>query len=167
LNDATLAALKEALDDEYKARATYRAVIDRFGEVRPFVNIIASEQRHIEALWRQYRRHGLEPPEDRWAGTVDAPASIEEACRQTAQAERDNEAMYDRLLGAIDQPEIRRVMSRLQEASRERHLPAFERCLERGDRRRGPRDHGARGDGDEGAPRRHRRRRRRGRGCRH
>jgi len=110
LDDATLTALSEALDDEYKARATYRAVLDRFGEVRPFVNIIESEQQHIEALLRQFERHGIEPPGDRWAGTLAAPETIEEACRQAVQAERDNEAMYERLLESIEQPRIREVM---------------------------------------------------------
>ncbi len=43
-------ALVEALQDEYKARATYRLVISKFGEIRPFINIIESEERHIQAL---------------------------------------------------------------------------------------------------------------------
>ena len=34
------AVLLEALDDERKAEATYAAVIEKFGEVRPFINII-------------------------------------------------------------------------------------------------------------------------------
>lgn len=41
-------ALCEALDDEYKARAIYRAVIGRFGPVLPFANIVHSEQRHLD-----------------------------------------------------------------------------------------------------------------------
>ena len=40
-------ALVAALDDEYHARATYRAVINAFGDVRPFVNIVESDVR----LW--------------------------------------------------------------------------------------------------------------------
>lgn len=50
VDDGTRAALDHALDDEYRARATYRAVLARFGLVRPFVNIVESEGRHIEAL---------------------------------------------------------------------------------------------------------------------
>ena len=34
---ATVAALTEALQDEYHARATYRRVLDAFGPVRPFI----------------------------------------------------------------------------------------------------------------------------------
>ena len=39
------AVLLEALDDERKAEATYAAVIEKFGEVRPFINIIDAERR--------------------------------------------------------------------------------------------------------------------------
>lgn len=128
---AMASALAEALQDEYKARATYRAVIAAFGRVRPFVNIVESEERHIQALRRQFARLGLEPPEDAWAGRVTAPPTLLEACEQAAQAERDNRAMYDRLLGAVSDPMVRCVFGRLQEASQERHLPAFESCVRR------------------------------------
>ncbi|MGQ9872388.1 hypothetical protein [Leptodesmis sp.] len=32
--------------DEYKARATYRLILGKFGPIRPFVNIVESEKRH-------------------------------------------------------------------------------------------------------------------------
>ncbi len=35
-------ALLEALEDEYKARATYRLVINKFGQIRPFINPLLS-----------------------------------------------------------------------------------------------------------------------------
>jgi|GEM_PF-2355161 len=38
-------ALHAALDDEYHARATYRAVPDAFDEVRPFINIERAARR--------------------------------------------------------------------------------------------------------------------------
>ncbi len=58
-------ALLEALDDEYKAAVTYAQVIDDFGPIRPFVNIIEAERRHIEALRHPPHRHHRslrEPP---------------------------------------------------------------------------------------------------------
>lgn len=85
---ATQRALDEALDDEYRARATCRAVIDRFGPARPFVNIVESEQRHIEALVRQYQRLGWPVPRPpRSAISVpSAAASTAGAPRATAGA---------------------------------------------------------------------------------
>lgn len=132
MNSATREALNLALDDEYKAQATYRAVIERFGSVRPFINIVEAEGRHIQALLRIYTRHGIDPPADKWAGRVEAPATLEAACQSAIEAERENDAMYERILASVDDPDIRAVMSRLQEASRDRHLPAFERCVQRG-----------------------------------
>ena len=42
--------------------------------------------------------------------------------------------MYDRLLKlAIDYPDVQHVLMQLQRASIENHLPAFQRCVERGD----------------------------------
>ncbi len=73
-------ALSEAIEDEYRARATYRKVIERFGPVRPFVNIVEAENRHVAALLRQFARLRAEPPSDTWPDRVSAPASLAEAC---------------------------------------------------------------------------------------
>lgn len=125
------AALDEALADEYKARATYTRVIEAFGPVQPFVNILESEGRHIGALYALYAAHGISPPADDWQGRIDAPATVAEACKAAVEAEIENAAMYERLLNDVGDPEIRRVLERLRAASRDNHLPAFERCLDR------------------------------------
>lgn len=131
VNDATIAALTEALDDEYKARATYQKVIDVFGPIRPFINIVEAEGRHASALLRQFERLGLQPPKDEWAGEIEAPTSIEAACEAAVAAEIENAAMYDRLLALVDDPVVRDVLLNLQDASQNRHLPAFRRRLTR------------------------------------
>ncbi len=122
-------ALGAALDDEYHARATYRTVLDAFGEVRPFINIVESEERHIQALKRQCEKHGIAVPSDKWAGRVSAPDSLEQACKDAVKAERDNAALYEKLLEAArEYPDVQETFRRLQAASQERHLPAFERA---------------------------------------
>jgi rubrerythrin len=123
--------LTEALQDEYKARATYRKVIEKFGPVRPFANIVEAEDRHVAALLALFEKHGEPVPEDRWPGRVAVPDTLAEACRNAVEAEQENMAMYDRLLAATAEPDVRRVLENLQSASRDRHLPAFERCLAR------------------------------------
>lgn len=151
VDDATRAAMAEALADEYKARATYRKIIERFGPVRPFVNIVESEDRHVRALLALYDRFGVEPPADDWADRVAAPASLREACADGVAAEIENQAMYDRLMAAVSDEAVLRVFERLRDASLNRHLPAFRRCLEResgeGGRRGGGRGRGGRPDG--------------------
>ncbi len=131
VDEKTIGALREALDDEYKARATYQGVIDRFGPVRPFVNIIEAEERHANALLRLFERFGIEPPKDRWAGQVPAPSSLAEACKAGVEAEIENAAVYARLLAQVSDARVRDVLTRLQQASQQRHLPAFRRCAER------------------------------------
>ena len=131
MDEQTVAALTEALEDEYKARATYRKVIETFGPIRPFINIVEAEDRHASALLCQFERFGLQPPKDRWAGRIEAPFSIAEACEAAVAAEIENAAMYNRFIAMVDDPAARKVLLNLQDASQNRHLPAFRRCLER------------------------------------
>ena len=131
MHDQTIAALTEALEDEYKARATYRKVIETFGPVRPFINIVEAEDRHAEALLRQFERLGIQPSPDTWADRVAAPESIAAACEAAVAAEIENAEMYERLLDLVDDPAVRNVLLNLQDSSQNRHLPAFRRRLER------------------------------------
>lgn len=132
MNTSLYDRLTEALDDERKAIATYRRVIEKFGPVRPFVRIVQAEQRHADALLSVYRRYGLSVPENRWLTTpVPAPDSLQDACVTAIAGERENIAMYERLLAATPEPDVRHVLENLQAASRDRHLPAFERCASR------------------------------------
>ena len=131
MNEKCRAGLDEALEDEYKARAVYAKIIETFGPVQPFVNIVESEGRHIAALCALYEKYGLPIPADKWRGKAAAPASIAEACRAAVEGEIENAAMYDRLIGDADLPDVRQVLQRLRAASRDNHLPAFRRCLQR------------------------------------
>lgn len=125
-------ALVEALEDEYKARATYRSVISQFGEIRPFINIVESEERHIQALVSLFQKYEISIPADNYADRVKVPASVEEACQNGVQAEIENGEMYQRLLALTSEySDVQRVFLNLQRASQENHLPAFQRCAER------------------------------------
>ena len=149
--------LRDALEDERKAEATYAAVIEKFGEVRPFIIIIDAERRHSAAIERQMTRLGFAIPANHWEGKGEAPATLVEACSMAVEAEIENIALYDRLLPAIADDVVRQVLQNLQDASRDNHLPAFRRCLEREDSG-GGRGVGKTGQGGHG--------RGRGRGCR-
>lgn len=130
-------ALTEAIQDEYKARATYRAIIEQFGPVRPFVNILAAEERHIQALTPLFVKYYIPIPTDDWAVRVGAPISLDQACKDGVQAEIENGEMYERLLVMVaDYPDVQRVFRQLQRASQENHLPTFQRCAAREQRGR-------------------------------
>ncbi|MGB5078285.1 MAG: DUF2202 domain-containing protein, partial [Sphingorhabdus sp.] len=121
-NQELTTILHDALDDERKAEATYAAVIDRFGPVRPFINIIEAEGRHSAAIERQMQRLGLDIPANRWEKNADAPASLAAACEFAIQAEMENIALYDRLIPSISDITVRKVLQNLQDASRNNHL---------------------------------------------
>lgn len=126
-------ALQMALDDEYRAEAIYAAVMDAHGEARPFVNIIEAERRHARRVKAEMDRLGISyDPVNPYLGQIEAPASLLEACEQGVEAEIENIALYDRLLPAISDSGVKATLSDLQWASRERHLPAFKRCVARG-----------------------------------
>lgn len=131
LNEAEIAALHAALDDEYHAWATYDQVIQDFGLVRPFSNIRDAEARHIEALLTLFDRYELTSPPNSWPGRVDRYPSLRDACAAAVEAEIANAALYERLLASTDRSDLLMVFRNLRDASQERHLPAFRRCVER------------------------------------
>jgi hypothetical protein len=132
LTAAEIEALHEALDDEYQAWASYDRVISDFGPVRPFVPIREAEARHAQALSDLFVRYGLPVPVNTWRGRVARHASLQAACEAAVAAEVANAGMYERLLSATQRPDILAVLRRLQQASQQRHLPAFQRCAQRG-----------------------------------
>lgn len=108
-------------------------MIADFGDEPPFSNIRDAEARHIDALVRLFHRYGLPVPSNPWPGKVERFADRQAACEAGVKAEIDNGEMYDRLLAASERPDILTVLRNLQEASQQRHLPAFQRCAARAD----------------------------------
>ncbi|MFP4120129.1 ferritin-like domain-containing protein [Coleofasciculus sp.] len=131
LNHETQAALVEAIEDEYKARAFYEAVINKFGTVRPFSNIVHAEARHAQRLETLFIKYGVPVPADTFTGTIEAPDSLKTACKISIDGEIENLKMYDRFLSFVQKPDISAAFSQLRDASANRHLPAFERCYRR------------------------------------
>jgi hypothetical protein len=130
LSEKEICVLNEALDDEYRAWATYDQVIRDFGAARPFINIRDAEARHIEALHTLFARYGQAVPENAWPGKIARYGSVQEACEAGVAAEIANGALYERLLDATERPDLLRVFLNLQEASQLQHLPAFQRCAQ-------------------------------------
>lgn len=127
-------ALLRALDDEYKAYATYQVIIDKFGEIRPFINIKDAEARHIDAVKYLLGKYNIQVPANKYMTAnyrPAAPQSIKAACEAGRNAEIANAALYDRELFPMVKgyDDITMIFQNLRDASQYRHLPAFERCI--------------------------------------
>ncbi|MFW7382092.1 MAG: ferritin-like domain-containing protein [Oligoflexus sp.] len=126
---ALLDMLYEAIQDEYLSYHTYLNVIERLGSVRPFVNILNAEARHIEAISGLYRARELAVPESNWnLNNVPIYETRQEACGAAVIVEIENISMYDRFLSQELPFDVELVFQELRLASLERHLPAFSRC---------------------------------------
>ncbi len=127
-SDYTTLSLKAALDvvlmDEYKARAEYQAIVDQFGSVSPYVQLINAESRHIAALSRIYEAFDFALPSDTGAASVVLPSSLEAGYQIGIDAEKTNIALYATYLKTDLPDSIQRIFTNLQNAS-ENHLSIF------------------------------------------
>lgn len=124
------AAVKAALDDEYKAYSLYDAVVAEFGAVRPFSMIIRAEETHIASLKAILDKYGEQIPANPYLGKLSIKTTDKENCQLGVDAEIANIALYrDQLLPKVTAyPDITAVFTNLMDASKDKHLPAFERC---------------------------------------
>ena len=126
---ALVAAMDAAIQDEFRAELIYQRVLDDFGSVLPFKNIVNAEIRHSEAIASLYVTRGLPVPESRWASDeIPSFPSISAACQAGVVAEIENIEIYDRYFGLPLPEDVRTVFTNNRAASVERHLPAFEWC---------------------------------------
>ncbi len=119
--------LQYAIADEYRALAEYQAIIETFGEIRPFTNIVKAEQAHISLLLPLFETYGVTVPEDNGSSYVVIPETISSAIATGKEAEIANIALYEQFLSQDNLPDdVRDVFESLVQAS-ESHLAAFSR----------------------------------------
>lgn len=125
--------LRYAIQDEYLARAEYLAIMRKHGEIRPFSNIVRSEESHISWLKDAYSAAKLPIPPDTAMAYVVIPDTLKAAFQAGVAAEIDNIAMYDSfldspLLGKAENASLKALFIRLRDASKN-HLAAFQNGL--------------------------------------
>lgn len=114
------------INDEYKARAEYVAIVDEFGDQNPFTNLIRAETNHINALTGLFESYGLDVPEDNGASVAVVPDTLQEAYEIGVDAEIANAALYENYLSQDLPNAVETVFTNLMLASAEKHLPTFE-----------------------------------------
>lgn len=120
--------LQIAIDDEKKAKATYQAVIQKFGSIRVFSNILEAENRHIAELEFLANKHQVQIIENDFSGII-APDSLRESLELAVASEIANINLYSYLLEYTQDEDIKDAFFRLQAASYNNHLPAFRNAL--------------------------------------
>lgn len=129
LTDQEVDALEQAILEEYGAYNLYTYIANTYDYGDLFAQIAQSEMQHTNALIRQAEKYGMVVPEN--PGLTNPPVftSMEEACQMGVDAEIHDAELYDELMLLTDKADLERVFTRLQTASLESHLPAFEACL--------------------------------------
>lgn len=112
------------IQDEYNARAEYRALVQKFGEIAPFVNLIKSETNHIRALTQLFIVYGLDVPSDNGRASV-VPNTLAEVYTIEIKAENVNIELYKSFLEKDLPTNVKNVFNHLMNAS-ESHLAIFE-----------------------------------------
>ena len=128
--------LQYAIEDEYLAFTEYNLMLKKFGEQRPFSNIVNAEEYHISLLEPLFEVYDLSIPEQNWEEMITIPDSLEDAYQAGILAEEANIAMYEQFLQEEIPEDVKVVFENLLSASN-RHLNALMRqennsCLEDG-----------------------------------
>ena len=117
--------LNFAIQDEYLARNQYTTIVDTFGKVRPFSNIVISEERHIAYLQPLFTDRGWDIPTDKSQTHVIKVKTFPEALNIGVQTETDNIAMYEYFLQQRELPSDLKTTFELLLAASKKHLQAF------------------------------------------
>ncbi|MBC3803082.1 hypothetical protein GH808_01315 [Acetobacterium fimetarium] len=122
--------LTYAIQDEYAAQAEYSGIIETFGAIKPYKNIVTAEAKHINALIPLFGTSNLAVPANDAKAQVVIPDSLKQSYEIGIDAEIKNIEMYNRFLEENLPTEVRRVFESLRNASQS-HLAAFERAANR------------------------------------
>ena len=114
-----------ALQDEYLARGEYQKIMAKFGERRPFSNIVKAEEQHIAWLVPLFEKYGVTLPPDRGQELAQVPETFSAALLAGVDAEIANIDMYQRFLARELPSDVRAVFEHLLTGSRN-HLAAFQ-----------------------------------------
>lgn len=142
LSTAEVATLSRMRDEERMARDLYQAFIDAYGSVRPFSNIVYSEQRHYDAIGTMLDRFGVDDPSaglpagtyadaeiqalyDSWL--AQGSASLKDAYAVGVELETADIADLEDAIDESGNASLDATYQNLLDASRN-HLSAFQRA---------------------------------------
>lgn len=136
------ATLTESIKDEQRSQAFYAAVMKKFGDVRPFSNIVRAEGMHEKLVADLMKARSMEVPSNAFAQKknesdadfikrMKVPATLKEACQMAAKVEKDQGPFYEAFMKMELPNDVRSTFTKLRDDSLNKHLRAFERCAGR------------------------------------
>jgi hypothetical protein len=129
--DLTLSKmLKYAIQDEYLAKSEYQYVLDTFGDVSPFKDIMMAEVQHIKDVKILLEKYKFPVPEDLSNAHLIKVEDSNQTFEIGVNAEQDNITMYQDFLTKDLPEDVSTTFEFLMKAS-EQHLLAFEKELTR------------------------------------
>jgi len=129
-NNDLIEALRAAQRSVFKTCATYRMILQVFGPVPPFREMLLVEQRHRTVLTGMLRKLGAAAPIDDWETRAAIPVTLIDAGEDALETAMAHAALYERLYEQMRDPAARRIFRRMRNISRDIHQPALRRCLE-------------------------------------
>ncbi|OCL91306.1 ferritin-like domain-containing protein [Arcobacter porcinus] len=117
--------LQIAVYDEFKAYEIYTKVIEKFGNINPFINIKEAEAVHYSVLIQIMQKYNIEVPINDLENKISIPETLIECYELGVAGEINNIALYNHLLSYAQDSDIIDTLYRLQAASYNNHLPAF------------------------------------------
>ncbi len=128
LSTSEKVALASVIENEYELRATYQKVLDKFGDERPFINVIGSKEHNINMLTELMLKHGTKPPADDWINRVNEYDSIEDACKAAVQFEADSSMLYQSVFASTSKDNVLEILLHIEKIIMMNNIPTFERC---------------------------------------
>lgn len=124
----TSSLLTDALTSEREAIALYTAIIDEYGSVQPFTNLLEAALNHERAIERLFDYYGLlVPPET--TVTAEAPDTLELALNGALTLERAQEDLYANFLSLTDDSHTEAVVTQILKSSTV-HIESVQSCLD-------------------------------------
>jgi hypothetical protein len=127
----TTSALTVALTGAYTAEtrtlATYKNVIAALGSIGPFPKVITAEEQHVSAVTTLLDHYAIAVPAP--AAGQASPDTLSAACNLGVTLEQQVISLYnDQLPKVSAYRDVTTAFANLRAASRDNHLPAFQRC---------------------------------------
>ncbi len=117
--------LRIAVYDEYFAYEAYSKVLEQFGAIEPFVQIVENEKNHYVFLIKLLEKYQVPVPINDWALKITMPQSLLECAELGVASEINNIRLYDYLLEFAEEDDVKDALYFLQAASYNYHLPTF------------------------------------------